>query len=323
MTTLRIAHFSDTHVLAVRGSSPARFLNKRVTGAINLALNRAKHYRVEIFERLLAAISDADVDHTICTGDLVNLALEPEFDRVQGMLAEAFPDDALTLVPGNHDYYARDAVEAGLFERYFGRWQPRDIEVGEGAYPVVRLRDGLAVVGLSTGEATPVFMATGTIGDRQLGALSTILRREELKDRFVVLALHHPLLPDPSRPLDRMRRLTDADRLVSALWDARKRPPGLVIHGHNHEFLRQAVPGTGIPLIQVASGSRLHGERVAEFNVYVVEDGTLTGIERHVLDPEKLVFNARGEDGTPIKKKQAAKKKPAAGQEPGNEATAG
>ena len=52
---MRVAHFSDVHVLSLKGTRPRQFLNKRWTGAVNLALNRAKHYRVSVFEQLLAA----------------------------------------------------------------------------------------------------------------------------------------------------------------------------------------------------------------------------------------------------------------------------
>ena len=115
----RIAHFSDTHVLSVRGATPARFFNKRWTGAVNLALNRARHYRVDIFERLLDAVVATKPDHVICTGDLVNLALESEFERVLNLLRSRFSPGELTLVPGNHDYYVREAITAGFFENKF------------------------------------------------------------------------------------------------------------------------------------------------------------------------------------------------------------
>jgi len=38
---MRIAHFSDLHVLALGGVGWARYLNKRLTGVANLALRRA------------------------------------------------------------------------------------------------------------------------------------------------------------------------------------------------------------------------------------------------------------------------------------------
>ncbi|MCB9522210.1 MAG: metallophosphoesterase [Myxococcales bacterium] len=301
MSVLRVAHFSDTHVLSLRGARPGQFLNKRWSGAVNLALARSRHYRVEIFEQLLDAVAEAEPDHTVCTGDLVNLALEPEFQRVHRLLEEVFPPQTLTLVPGNHDYYAKDAVANGLFERYFQAWQPRDVTVpGAQQYPVCRVLDGLYVVGLSTAIPTPVFMATGRVGEAQLDAMEQAFRRKEAKDRFRLLILHHPLLPEPARPMDNMRRLTDAEALIARLWKAGERGPQLVVHGHNHEFKRMQLPGTPVPIVQVASASRSGKKRRAEFNIYVIRDGALAGIERHIHEPESGRFVRCDEAGSPL-----------------------
>jgi 3',5'-cyclic AMP phosphodiesterase CpdA len=301
LTELRIAHFSDTHVLAWKGVGATRFLNKRITGAVNLAFNRAKNYRVEIFEKLLAAVTALAPDHVVCTGDLVNLALEPEFARVKELLAERFAPGALTLVPGNHDYYAKDAVKLGLFERFFAEWQPRDVGEGPGAYPVVRLIDGAAFIGLSTAIPTPVFMATGEVGAEQMAALVRVMARPELANRFRVLLLHHPLLPDGAGPLDRMRRLVDAEKLIESLWRCGREGPDLILHGHNHAFLRSELPGTRVPIVQVASGSRYGREHRAEFNVYVIRDRQLAAIERHIYDQDADKFVASDETGAPLK----------------------
>ena len=98
----------------------------------------------------------------MCTGDLVNLALEPEFRRVGQLLGDRFQPDELTLVPGNHDYYVKEAVDDRLFESSFGHWQPRDVAAQQDEpYPVSRLKPGLAVFGLNSAIPTPVFMANG------------------------------------------------------------------------------------------------------------------------------------------------------------------
>jgi len=292
---LRFAHFSDTHVLSIAGATAREFLNKRATGAVNLALNRARQYRVEVFERLLAAIRALAPDHTVCTGDLVNLALAAEFDRVRGLLREYFVADALTVVPGNHDAYARDAARAGRFESAFGDYLPRDLEVASGLrYPVVRLGTGWGIVGLSSAVPTAAFLATGTIGDEQRRAARQALAAPALAGRFRMVILHHPLLPDPSRPLDHLRRLTDAEAVVGLLSSA---APDLIVHGHNHVFVRNRLPGTDVPVIQVASGSRRKRGHMAEFNVYRVLDGRLRAIERHIYDAASDAFHAHDEWG--------------------------
>ena len=42
---MRVAHFSDLHVLDLEGVSTSRFLNKRFTGWVNLRLKRQHKHR--------------------------------------------------------------------------------------------------------------------------------------------------------------------------------------------------------------------------------------------------------------------------------------
>lgn len=312
MSTVRIAHFSDTHVLSLKGVRPQRFLNKRWTGAVNLALNRSRHYRTEIFIRLLEAISALKVDHALCSGDLVNLALEAEFEMVAGLLRAHFRPDQLTVVPGNHDYYVKEAIAAGLFERRFSDFLPADLDLGldqgldprqanrSRRYPVTRLLDDVLIIGLSSAIPTPAFVANGQIGRDQLAGLQVALAHPEARGRFRLVMLHHPLLPEPARRLDNMRRLIDAPAAIATLRATPATRPHLVVHGHNHEFKWQSLPGTDTPLIQVASASRAGNHSPAEFNVYVITDGMLARIERHIHDPITGAFTAHDALGRPL-----------------------
>lgn len=294
---IRIAHFSDTHVLSLKGVGLRKFASKRWTGGINLALNRSKHYRVDIFERLLDAVIAQGCDHNVCTGDLVNLALEPEFVRVREMLDAVFTPETLTLVPGNHDYYCKDAAYSSMFETFFGHYQPHDVALPTDSfgYPILRQNDDYCIVGLSTAIPTPVFMATGSLNDNQLDAMDAAFA--QAGDRFRMLLLHHPLFPEPKRRLDQMRRLKEAPAIVQR-FDAAGGPQ-LVVHGHNHEFKRMALPN-GNPVIQVGSASRSGTRHRAEFNVYCIEAGALVAIERHIHDPSTGAFVPCDEAGNPL-----------------------
>lgn len=307
--TTRIAHFSDTHVLSLKGVQLRELLNKRLTGAVNLALNRAKHYRVEVFEQLLDAVIAVEPDHSVCTGDLVNLALQPEFERVHELLSDRFSPSMLTLVPGNHDYYTKEASLAGRFENYFGDYLPHDWGVSiqhddqsrdqRDLYPVTRKLDEVCIVGLSTAIPTAAFMATGELGSSQLTRTADVLNDPTCEDQFKLLMLHHPLFPEPKRRLDQTRRLADAHELITLLDEEDQQSVDLIIHGHNHEFKRMSLPITQTPVIQVGSASRA-GKHRAEFHVYVIEDGELARIERHIHEPETGLFIACDEQGTPL-----------------------
>ena len=99
----------------------------------------------------------------------------------------------------------------------------------------------------------------------KVSAASPLTQRpEQARRRFRLVMLHHPLLPEPARRLDTMRRLIDAPAVIGTLRAGPATRPHLVVHGHNHEFKQMAVPGTETPIIQVASASRAGNRSRAE-----------------------------------------------------------
>ena len=117
---MRIAHLSDLHLLDLKGVHPRRFLNRRVTGMVNLLTKRRNAHSPQIFERLLEDILEQNVDHVVITGDVTNLALESEFERVAAYLRLLWDYQHVSLVPGNHDYYTGGARRAQRFGKRYG-----------------------------------------------------------------------------------------------------------------------------------------------------------------------------------------------------------
>ncbi len=318
--TIRIAHFSDTHVLALNGTHWTDFLNKRISGAVNLALNRAKHYRVEMFERLLDHIISLQPDHSICTGDLVNLALQPEFLRVKAILNQRFSPQALTLVPGNHDYYTKEVESSGIFEKSFPEYLPQELLSFSAHYPISRrlkMKDQIIdIIGLSTAKSTAMFMARGEIGDAQIQRLEAVCQESQKENAFQILMLHHPLFPSPERKLESMRKLDDAEALLNFFYQKPMLQPDLIVHGHNHCFRKLPLyhlhatalpnyPPKNPPVVQVGSASRFKNQRedlptngnAAEFHIYVIENQRLKAIERHIYSQKEDRFIACDEAG--------------------------
>jgi 3',5'-cyclic AMP phosphodiesterase CpdA len=285
----RIAHFSDTHVLAIGNASLNQFLNKRITGAANLILNRARHYRTEVFEAVLDAISSQKADHVVCTGDLVNLALKAEFEKVRELLAKHFEPGALTIVPGNHDYYVKEAMELAHFEEMFRDYLPAS-EVAEQSYPFLKVLDSVAIIGLCSAVEQPFFFAGGRIGASQLDEMKRLHQDPRVKDKFKIVLVHHPLVPDPERRLEFTRRLEDANAFIETLWSLEGDAPDMVLNGHNHRYRRCYLPGTSVINVQAASASRFGGKYPAEYNIYEIDDGILKSINRHIYDPDSNGF---------------------------------
>ena len=287
--TTRIAHFSDTHVLAIGNASLSKFFNKRITGAANLILNRSRHYRTEVFETVLEAISAEKVDHVVCTGDLVNLALKAEFEKVRELLSRHFAPGELTLIPGNHDYYVKEAMELAHFEEMFRDYLPEPAVSGQ-TYPFVRVLDSVAIIGLCSAVEQPIFFAGGRIGASQLEAMKAIHRDPALKDKFKIVLVHHPLVPDPERRLEFTRRLEDANAFIETLWALEDDAPDMVLNGHNHRYRRCYLPGTSVINVQAASASKFGGKHPAEYNVYEIDGGVLQSIERNIYDTQSNGF---------------------------------
>jgi 3',5'-cyclic AMP phosphodiesterase CpdA len=273
---MKIAHFSDLHLLSLDGVPATRFLNKRLSGWVNLKLKRGSIHRSEYVRAIAREIGKLEVDHVVVTGDLTNLALESEFELARDLFERDLGIDAsrITVVPGNHDLYTRGSFTSRRFEQFFGTWLQSDlpelaVEAGGGRFPVVKLRDHVAFVSLSSAVPRLPLIAAGELGAEQLQALRKVLAHPEVAARTLVLALHHPVVHSWSRLKVHVEGLRDVDSLVPELRDVSR---GLLLHGHLHRRIQRTLKTDAGKLTQVgATSASLHhddADRMAGFNLY-------------------------------------------------------
>ncbi|HEY8086661.1 MAG TPA: metallophosphoesterase [Polyangiaceae bacterium] len=299
---MRIAHFSDLHVLSLEGIGPGRFLNKRITGYANLRLKRGHVHRPAYVRAIAREIKRCAVEHVVVTGDLTNLALEPEFEAVRRMLEEELglsPRD-VSIVPGNHDLYTRGALTTKRFAKYFHAYMDGDlpelgVDVGPGRFPFVRLRGPAAIIGLSSAVPRLPFFAAGRLGTAQLDALAKVLEHPEVRSRTPVVLVHHPAHNPLSRIATLLRGLDDAALLWTTVRDV---PRGLLLHGHLHQRIQRplATSRGHMQSVGATSASLEHEDaaRMAGFNVYEIDaGGAVKRIEAHVFDPARDRFDVQ------------------------------
>jgi 3',5'-cyclic AMP phosphodiesterase CpdA len=295
---MKIAHFSDLHLLALDGVPAWRFFNKRLTGLANLRVKRASIHRSEYVRAIAREIRSSGVDHVVITGDLTNLALESEFDLARDVIERELGLDAsrVTIVPGNHDVYTRGAFRARRFERYFAPWLESDLpELRPShpgtAFPVVKLRGPAAIVALSSAVPRLPLVAAGKLGHAQLEVLARVLEHPEVKRRVLVLALHHPAAHPWSSAKAYLEGLRDAAALLSLLESRRS---GLILHGHLHRRIQRSLSSRTGELQQLgATSASLHNaapDRMAGFNVYELDERGLSRVDAFVYDPEASSF---------------------------------
>jgi 3',5'-cyclic AMP phosphodiesterase CpdA len=308
---MRIAHFSDLHLLSLRGVPIRRFFNKRATGIANLKFKRQAIHRPAYVRAIAREVKLLDVDHVIVTGDLTNLALEPEFEVVRELFEKDLgmsPRD-VSIVPGNHDVYTRGSYVTQRFATYFADYLVSDlpelaVDVGAGRFPVVKLRGPVAVIGLCSAVPRLPFVAAGRLGREQLDALRRVLGHTEVQKRTPVVALHHP----PHNPSSRWKSMLEGLSDAALLWSTLDRvPAGIVLHGHLHKRVRREDETVAGRVTSVgATSASLHHEskdRMAGFNVYeIANDGVIGTMEAHILgsgdrfEVRPLALPSRGTD---------------------------
>ncbi len=293
---MRIAHLSDLHLLDLEGAVPGRLFNKRLTGYANLRLRRNHKHKPEPVRLAARSLAALGIDHLVITGDVSNLALEREFDRVRDLLEGdvGLSADQISLVPGNHDAYTRGSVKKRRFLQWFAPYLSSDLHdlADESGFPFVRLRGPAAFIGLSTAVSRPPFVASGQLGQRQLDALGRALEHPEVRSRTPVLLQHHPITNPTSTAKTLLEGLWDAPRELHLLRDLEH---GLVLHGHWHRRQRTPILTSRgeVQVMGATSASLLHDDpqKMAGFNVYELDpQGQLKSAETHSFDPGSKTF---------------------------------
>jgi 3',5'-cyclic AMP phosphodiesterase CpdA len=297
---MRLVHLSDIHYLPRLAVPLHRFLNKRITGYVNLRFLRSFQHDSGMLDGIISAIQGARPDHVAITGDLTNLSLGVEFAELRGLLERlGLPPDRITVVPGNHDRYTRGADRMNRIRGYLEPYMRGDVDTGA-VFPLVRLRDGVVLVGLDTARARLPLVAGGCVGRGQLARLVKALAHDSVRGSFPVIMLHHPPFRRSIHAAGPwLNGLTDYERLYMAIAGR----SALILHGHLHRnvYLRHADGGDEWRVVGVASATR-HGRirpyLLSTFHVFDVDRSGVSRIERYVLDPDSGSFRVTevGED---------------------------
>jgi 3',5'-cyclic AMP phosphodiesterase CpdA len=267
-----LAHLSDPHLPMPRAGA-LQLLNKRATGYYNWWRNRVHLHVPEALAGVVADIKAQKPDHIALTGDLVNVALPQEYRRAALWLAAFGPPELITVIPGNHDAYVSVpwSESLGLWGAYIaGDGQPP--AAGFDVFPTLRRRDGIALIGLSTGVPKPPLLATGDLGEAQIARAERLLAETGAEGLCRVVLIHHPPLTDQSR----WKHLTDTPAFQAMI---RRVGCEAVLHGHNHrsEFARIAGPNGPIPVLGVCSASAARESKYGRARyhlIHIERDGT-------------------------------------------------
>jgi 3',5'-cyclic AMP phosphodiesterase CpdA len=271
-----LAHLSDVHSTRARVERPKHFFGNRGVQWVSWNLRRRRHrsQRNEILVALAKDLWAQGPGQVVVTGDVTNGSSDREYSAVAAWLQIYGDPGWLTAVPGNHDAFLRNSV--GRIWQHWASYVSSD-EAAQRAHPAVpdqgfptlRIRDGLALVGVCSARPSPIGLARGKIGAEQMLRLEWLLETLRERELCRVVLTHYPPFDDgiPWR-----RRLRNSAQLRKVL---ERSGAELVLHGHLHRTSFASVPGpdgeikvVGVPS---ASGSGGKGREPSRYHVYRIE----------------------------------------------------
>lgn len=264
-----LAHLSDPHLSHWQLTGPRELAGKRILGFLSWQLRRRWIHRAEVLEYLVADMLRHRPDHIAVTGDITNISLPQEFAAAARWLARLGDPEHVTLVPGNHDAYIALPWIDGL-----GSWAPYMLGDAKPAatdlnaplaFPFLRRRGEIAIVGVSTAVPMPYRSAGGRLGREQLERLEAMLAELGKESACRVVLIHHP--PQPHSTSNR-KALEDAAEFRAVIGRVGAE---LILHGHTHRshLDRLPVPSGHAPVLGVPSASALPhpGKHAARYHL--------------------------------------------------------
>ncbi|MGB5748262.1 MAG: metallophosphoesterase [Desulfobacterales bacterium] len=254
-----LAHISDPHISCMADIRFAELQGKRFFGYLKWRLHRSAEHREMVLSALRDDLAQTNPDHIAVTGDLTHLSLPAEFRQTRLWLESLGTPDKVTVIPGNHDSYVKT-----VWQQTLAHWTDfmlsDEADFGdnpasgfESIFPSLRIRGRIALIGVCTALPTAPHLAVGTIGDRQLQKLKTLLAITADRNLFRVLLIHHPPAPGT---VSWRKRLTDAPALQSLIA---RYGAELVLHGHAHktDLNKLKTPDGHVAVIGVPSASAI------------------------------------------------------------------
>lgn len=237
---MRLVHLTDPHLSTLEGERFSQLRGKRWSGYLSWYKNRRKHYLPAVLNKLVDSVKSENADQVLLTGDLVHIGLETEITQACEWLTTLGSAENVMLVPGNHDIYGAGSADAvfQLWSDYL--FQAKQSSGSADQFPVVRKFGKISLIGLTTACVTPIFMASGKLGGKQLDKLDKLLQHAAAEGELAVLLIHHPPLPGMT---NWRKGLADAAELQELL---KRHPASMIFYGHLHHNHEQRLGDTRI-----------------------------------------------------------------------------
>jgi 3',5'-cyclic AMP phosphodiesterase CpdA len=253
----RLAHISDPHLGPLPHVRWRDLASKRVTGYVNWQRHRGRAMASPALGQIMADLAAQKPDHLAITGDLVNLGLDVEVGNARLWLESQGAPEDVSVVPGNHDAYVPGALARACksWADYMTGDTPPMSAAPSDMFPYLRIRNRVAVIGVSSAIATSPFLARGAFRPGQARRLAQILNDCGKRGQFRIILIHHP----PVRGAAPLHKRLFGIGLFQEV--VRENGAELVLHGHTHQPTVNHIDGRDgkVPVVGVSSTSQSPG----------------------------------------------------------------
>lgn len=266
---MRIAHLSDVHMLDVL---TARSTTRYRLGVKAVSLGRTidPEGRARKLARGLQAAKAAGANHVVISGDLTELGEPREFEHFAHVLSDAhIANENITLVPGNHDAYtSRDSWKSAMTGP-LAAWSTTS--AGEPGRMVDR--GHVVFLPIDTSCYQSIARSGGAFSHDAADIVERRAADPGLRDKAVVLVLHHPPITSDKNPLWQwIDGLRGRSRIVDLLM---KHTHVQLLHGHMHKVVDRVL-GLGKARARIFGAPAIVDDHDApRVRLYDIKDGAL------------------------------------------------
>ena len=265
-----IIHISDLHFHSYP-QSLSELNAKRILGATNLLIRRAREFPLERAKLMVKRIQRMEWDHLVISGDITQLSLKREFSLAREVLDPLLlKSDRVTVIPGNHDRYIDLKEGEDFFYKYFGEF------FGSNDIHVSKINQKWMLVGWDSAHPNDLSTASGTVKSSTIRSTEKLINNSPDRTNFIV-ANHYPLTFPEYWKLDRFHELYNLVPVRN--WILQNPQIRLYLHGHIHKNWVHCLPrDSASELLLVnsaASCSKLYNGQISSFHQIVLEDSNV------------------------------------------------
>ena len=262
-----IIHISDLHFHSYP-QNLSEFNAKRILGATNLLIRRAREFPLKRAKLLVEIIQKMEWDHLVISGDITQLSLEKEFSLAREILDPLLiKSERVTVIPGNHDRYINQHDGTDLFTKYFGEF------FGKNEIHVSEINQKWVLVGWDSAHPNDLRTAAGTVKSSTIRATEKLLHNFPDQTNFIVVN-HYPLTFPEDWKFDRSHELYNLIPVRN--WILQNSQIRIYLHGHIHLNWLHRLPRDSAPELllvnSAASCSKLYNGQISSFHQIVLED---------------------------------------------------